>query len=244
MPSKTVLKIVDYDVADLEALKNPKNPRWMPDQQAEALVASLNSFGVVEPVILNIRTNQVVGGHQRIMAAPAAGITSLPVVLVDLEPARETALNLLLNKVRGDWDYDKLAIVLADLDPADLIATGFTDSEVDSIVGSFSDDTDIAQVEDSGVIEEIRNRTEEEVRVAFEATEKLQFGMFSRAFLTEDYNEWVEHLKSKSTLGDSPAALGSVVAGLLGIELAANPESEVDESTVYLDEFTGETDDE
>jgi hypothetical protein len=232
------LTIVDYKIEDLEAFKNPKNPRWMPEPQKEALIASIQSFGIVEPVILNTRTKQVVGGHQRIDAAKEAGEKTLPVVLVDLEPAKEIALNLLLNKVRGDWDYEKLAPLLAELDGEELIATGFSEDEISSIANSFTE-FDMSDLETEGVVQEIRNRTDEEVREAFESTEKVQFGMFSRAVPVAEYDRWIAFLKSKSTMGESPAALGAVIAELLGIEIQT--EGEDDELSTF-DGTEGEDD--
>ncbi|MGA7936476.1 MAG: ParB N-terminal domain-containing protein [Kovacikia sp.] len=223
-------KVVDYPVSQLAKLKNPKNPRWMPDQQMEALTASLAEFGTVEPVILNTRTNRIVGGHQRIDAATANDEKTLPTVLVDLEPAEETALNLALNKVKGEWDYEKLAVMLADISPDQLLATGFTEIEQSSLIASFQvDDEEIADEQDSGVVRDIRNRTEEEVKDSFESTEKVQFGMFSKAIPVEIYQQWVDSLKAKTTMGESPISLGLVVAEMLGIEVIQEKSATEDE---------------
>ena len=56
----TKLTIVDYPIATLEQMANPNNPRWMPDDQMEALKASLAEFELVEPLIVNKTTNQIV----------------------------------------------------------------------------------------------------------------------------------------------------------------------------------------
>jgi hypothetical protein len=213
------LKIVDYAIADLLKMKNPKNPRWMPDVTREALQASLREFGVVEPVIVNTRTNQIVGGHQRVDAAAEVGEKIMPVVLIDVELAKETALNLLLNKARGSWDYDKLAQMLSGMEPEDLALTGFSDDEVESIVASFEPDTEILAEE--GVYQDIYNRSEEETQQLFESTEKVQFGMFSKTVPTERYQRWVQGLMQEAADGQSPIALGLVVSRRLGIEVTS-----------------------
>uniref|UniRef100_UPI0005570B31 DNA-methyltransferase n=1 Tax=Corynebacterium vitaeruminis TaxID=38305 RepID=UPI0005570B31 len=55
---------------------------------------------------------------------------------------REKALNVALNKISGDWDESKLALLIADLDAADFDAelTGFDDDEIAQMIGSLDDD--------------------------------------------------------------------------------------------------------
>ena len=101
------LEIKAYEVAELLKLKNPQNPRWIPEPMQESLQASIVEFGLVEPLIFNLRTRQIVGGHQRVDALAEKGIEVAPVVEVDIEPEKETTLNLALNKIKGDWDYEK-----------------------------------------------------------------------------------------------------------------------------------------
>ncbi|MDP1660724.1 MAG: ParB N-terminal domain-containing protein, partial [Phycisphaerales bacterium] len=81
----------------------PYNPRieLKPgDEVFERLKASMESFGVVEPIVWNQRTGHVVGGHQRLAVMVELGHTSAEVVVVHLTPAREKALNLALNKIQ------------------------------------------------------------------------------------------------------------------------------------------------
>jgi hypothetical protein len=219
----TKLKVIDYPIAKLLEMRDPSNPRWMPEEEREALRASLDRFGFVEPVIVNLQTNLVVGGHQRIDVAEEMGIfKTLPVVEINVEPVKGRALNLSLNKLKGDWDYEKLAAILAEVNEADVLSvTGFSTTEAESIIGGFLiSDVEIAgNTAEEGVVRDIRNRTDEEVETQFSATEKVQFGMFSRAFLAADYERWVQSLASEN--GESPAALGAVVAKLLGIELVS-----------------------
>jgi hypothetical protein len=132
----TDLKFKNYSVKRLEKLLNPDNPRWIPEAEFQSLQSSLTEFSCVEPVIVNLKTKQVVGGHQRIAAAIAKGIDTLPVVEINIDKTKEIAFNLVLNKISGDWDYGKLAEVLQSIKEADkLDFTGFNDTEVDVIIG-------------------------------------------------------------------------------------------------------------
>ena len=56
----------------------------------------------------------MVGGHQRLKVLIDSGITEVDVVVVDMNTEKEKALNIALNKISGEWDTDKLALVITD----------------------------------------------------------------------------------------------------------------------------------
>lgn len=92
------------------------------------LAASLREFGLVEPLIWNEATGHIVGGHARLSLLKEIGVTEIPVSVVRLEPAREKALNIVLNnrEAQGEFDVEKLGELLADLkDLPELELTGF-----------------------------------------------------------------------------------------------------------------------
>lgn len=126
-------QLVRVATAELLAKASPSNPRTIDDHELSALRRSLRVFSAVQPIVVNRRTNRVVGGHQRIRAAGLEGIVTLPVVYVDLDDAAERQLNLALNRIGGTWDEEKLAAVIADLTAsgADLALTGFTGDEIE-----------------------------------------------------------------------------------------------------------------
>ena len=143
----------------------------------------------------------------------------------------------MLNKVKGEWDYEKLASILAELEPEDLTGTGFSDDEMNAIVQSVADEAEsLIEEEESGVVAEVRNRTTEEVQQQLESTRKIQFGMFSRHINSQQYSEWVDKLESLSEAGNSPAALGLVVSQMLGIQTLSEQNSELEESEVTENE--------
>jgi hypothetical protein len=112
------------------------NPRKIKPSELEKLKRSLAEFGFVQPVVVNRRTSTIVGGHQRVKAAQALGLESIPVVYVELDEARERALNLGLNRISGEWEEGALAEVLEGLqvDPnIDVALTGFDPPEIDEL---------------------------------------------------------------------------------------------------------------
>ena len=107
---------------------NPRKDLKPGDQEFEKLRRSIETFGFVEPIIVNTRTgNTVVGGHQRLKVLKKLGYTETECVLVDLPETEEKALNVALNKVRGDWDLPKLDALIADIRMTDfdVTLTGF-----------------------------------------------------------------------------------------------------------------------
>ena len=101
------MKIELVETATLASMAAPWNPRRIAEHDLDALRRSLRFFGTVEPIVVNRRSGHIVGGHQRVKAAEAEGMPSLPVVYVDLDDPSEKQLNLALNRIRGEWDRGK-----------------------------------------------------------------------------------------------------------------------------------------
>lgn len=119
----------------LPADYNPRKDLKPGDAEYEKLKRSLEEFGYVEPVIWNKTTGNVVGGHQRLKVLIAMGMTEIECVVVELSEDKEKALNVALNKISGDWDKDKLALLIADLQGSDfdVSLTGFEPAEIDDL---------------------------------------------------------------------------------------------------------------
>lgn len=127
---------------------NPRKDLQPGDSEYEKLKRSLAEFGYVEPVIWNKTTGHIVGGHQRLKVLADLGYTEVDCVVVELDETREKALNIALNKISGQWDESKLALLIADLDAADFDAelTGFDEAEIQAMIGSL----DEAEAHDDG----------------------------------------------------------------------------------------------
>lgn len=118
-------------IADMNrAAYNPRVDLQPEDEEYQAIERSLKRHGLVQPVVWNCRTNTVVSGHQRLTVLEAQGETEVTVSVVDLDDIQEKELNVALNKITGEWDDDKLSVILNELgeEAAD---TGFTLPEID-----------------------------------------------------------------------------------------------------------------
>ena len=135
----------------LPADYNPRKDLKPGDPEYEKLKRSIEQFGYVEPVIWNKVTGRVVGGHQRLKVLIDMNITEVECVVVELSEEKEKALNVALNKISGDWDKDKLALLISDLQGADfdVSLTGFEPEELDDLFkdtikdGIHDDDFDV-----------------------------------------------------------------------------------------------------
>ena len=114
---------------------NPRKDLKPGDPEYDKLKRSMEQFGYVEPVIWNKATGRVVGGHQRLKVLMDMGVTEVECVVVELDEEREKALNIALNKISGDWDKDKLMLLISDLQGADfdVSLTGFDPAEIDDL---------------------------------------------------------------------------------------------------------------
>ena len=137
----------------LPAEYNPRKDLKPGDPEYEKLKRSLEQFGYVEPVIWNKTTGRVVGGHQRLKVLQDLGETEIECVIVELSEEKEKALNIALNKISGEWDTEKLGLLIADLQGADfdVSLTGFDQSEIDDLFkdsvkdGIHDDDFDVEE---------------------------------------------------------------------------------------------------
>lgn len=121
---------------------NPRQDLKPGDVEYEKLNKSMNEFGYVEPLVWNKRTGHLAGGHQRFKILIAQGTQEIEVSVVDFPLEKEKALNLALNKIRGDWDEDKLAQLISDLNATpdfDVSLTGFDMPEVSEILDRFQE---------------------------------------------------------------------------------------------------------
>ena len=119
----------------LPADYNPRKDLKPGDAEYEKLKRSIEQFGYVEPVIWNRTTGRVVGGHQRLKVLMDMGMTEVDCVVVELTEDKEKALNIALNKISGEWDKDKLTLLITDLQGADfdVSLTGFEPAEIDDL---------------------------------------------------------------------------------------------------------------
>lgn len=95
-----------------------ENPRAIKKAARKALDGMLAEFGLVEILVYNRRTGELVSGHQRIKWLREQGVTHVAVAVLDLDETRQRALNVGLNNPKAQGHYtDNLAGVLSQVAP-------------------------------------------------------------------------------------------------------------------------------
>lgn len=123
-------------ISDLKPAEyNPRKSLQPGDPEYESLKRSIETFGYVDPIIVN-KDGTVIGGHQRLSVLVDLGYTEADVAVVDLNKHDEKALNIALNKISGEWDEAKLAAIFSELklDGYDATVSGFQDDEIASMI--------------------------------------------------------------------------------------------------------------
>ncbi|MCU0660168.1 MAG: ParB N-terminal domain-containing protein [Candidatus Pacebacteria bacterium] len=123
----------------VDLTKNGYNPRKLSENERRDLEKSVQEFGTVVPIILNIgtRANTIIGGEQRVKVYANLGIDEVECMVPSRELTldEERELNLRLNKNTGSWDEE----LLKDFDMSVLLGVGFGDDELQNLF----DDVDV-----------------------------------------------------------------------------------------------------
>jgi DNA modification methylase len=148
-PTKAGLSAMPVERVPVGKLKPAAyNPRKISAAAKVGLKNAIDRFGVVQPIVWNKRTGNIVGGHQRFEVLKDMGAAEVDVVTVDLNEADERALNLSLNNaaIQGEWDDGKLEDMLADMIALpDFNVELVHDIRLDTILTKFSaDDIDLS----------------------------------------------------------------------------------------------------
>ena len=136
LPVKTSTQKFEYKEINRSKINvAPYNPRNMTDHARKALNKGIDDFGVVEPLIWNKQTGNLVGGHQRLKKMDEEEkypkVTKdyiVGVSMVNLNLKREKKLNVLLNALgaQGFFDQESLFDLLKEFKEDDLGSMGLT----------------------------------------------------------------------------------------------------------------------
>ncbi len=126
---------MNIKILDINSIKPSKfNPRiqlGIESEEFQKIKSSIIEFGLVEPLLVNEVNMSIVGGHQRYSVLKFLGYKEVPCVLIN-EPDEERAKALCvgLNKIKSEFDNDKLTTLLNENGVSDSV-TGFDKTEED-----------------------------------------------------------------------------------------------------------------
>ena len=146
----------------------PYNPRKSDVTQEANLKASLEKFGVVDPIIFNKQTGNIVGGHFRVRELKKLGVEEVDCVILDLSPEDEKELNIRLNANSGSWDME----LLSEWDKQDLEDWGL---ELDLTDESTQKKLENESTDDKGSVNIIVTVEEKDMIIVINELEKIKF---------------------------------------------------------------------
>lgn len=119
---------------------DPANARLHGEQNLASIKASLQRFGQRQPVVVQREGSIVRAGNGRVMAAKALGWSHMAALVVDEDSVQATAYAIADNRTSdlAEWDDEALTRLLKEL-PTDLrIDAGFTDDDLQQLIGGAS----------------------------------------------------------------------------------------------------------
>lgn len=120
------MQIIDKKLKDLKPYKN--NPRHNA-KAIKPVKESILKFGFKVPIVID-KNNVIVCGHTRFYASKEIGLEKVPCIVADdLTDEQINAFRLVDNRTAefADWNFDKLAEELSDLQDFDFEPFGFDD---------------------------------------------------------------------------------------------------------------------
>lgn len=184
-------------------IKNaPYNPRLIDEPAKEKLRSSLEEHGLVEPLVWNKKTGNLVGGHQRLEQLDLLEDGTdyeLDVSVIFVDEREEAIINVQLNNpnLQGDWDVDLLADMKLDMG-IDFEEMGFDQLDVDFL---FDGDDRFSELFETPEIEEEKEKLEgiKERRELGEAVMREKNNAnFYCTIIFKDENERAEFFKDIS----------------------------------------------
>jgi ParB-like chromosome segregation protein Spo0J len=143
---EVVMKPID------ELIPYNRNARKHSLVQIVCLKESISQFGFTNPVLIHF-SGRIIAGHGRVEAAKQLGFKQVPcIVMHDLSEAQIRAYTIADNQLpsMATWDYDILAAEIDELreEGFDMLKMGFTQEELDELLGSPDEDLEVPDEEE------------------------------------------------------------------------------------------------
>ena len=163
------MKIEKIKITDLVPAEY--NPRKISEEEKQKLKNSIDNFGIVEPILIALSDNEIIGGHQRFDVLFDQYLLdnnifkelnllrlneSFGWVFPDNDKSLDSedmkkALNLVLNRVSGEWDKEKVKAIFQEFQDSgfnNTSLTGFNNDEITGFMGlndNLNDETNVEE---------------------------------------------------------------------------------------------------
>ncbi len=126
-----------------EIKRRENNPREHSDAQIERIAASMEQFGILNPILVD-ENYVIISGEARLQAALKSGLDEVPVVMIShLTETEKRAYRIADNKLAemGEWSRAALLIefeAIMDASEFSIELTGFATAEIDTMQVEFA----------------------------------------------------------------------------------------------------------
>lgn len=205
------------------------NPRRIDKESRKKLKASVKE-GLADAVVWNIRTGNVVGGHQRLSVLDELMKTKdyeLDVLKIDVDMKTEKKLNIRLNNTNmmGEYDYGLLADLLIGDEESGSISfeeVGFTQADVEVMFT----ETELNKINTKEMHEEVREDKETiekmkaQRKTAMERYKQLESDDFFRVIVFDTPENMRAFIKHFNLPDKEKYICGEDVASACGLHLS------------------------
>lgn len=137
----------DFDWIDVANLKPwLKNPRWN-DKAVQPVANSIEEFGFGAPIVVQAGSNMIIAGHTRLKAAIRLGWKKVPCRILEITDRNAERLAIADNKTNeiADWNEEHLQEIMAGFEPEELDGLGFSEEELNDLLGDGQSDEDSSE---------------------------------------------------------------------------------------------------
>ena len=119
------MEIVELNISDIKPYE--RNAKKHPKKQVKQIAASIQEFGMCDPIGIWGDDNIIIEGHGRLLALKSLGYETAPCIRLDhLNDEQRRAYTLAHNKVaESEWEFDLLGDELGDIFNIDMNQFGF-----------------------------------------------------------------------------------------------------------------------
>jgi hypothetical protein len=153
-------KFIPQTISRSEINNAPYNPRKISDENIKKLKKNIKKNGLIETLVWNKATGNLISGHQRLKILDSLESNSnysLTIAMVEMDIEEEKKQNIFMNNIstQGEYDLEKLDELLKDIKWEDV---GFSEEDMAYFNINFEMiNTDTAE---NGLVNEIENNIE------------------------------------------------------------------------------------
>ena len=172
---------------------NPRITLTEADEEYQQILSSINTYGMVEPLVVNKVNNCCLGGHQRLQVLKDMGVKSCKCVLVEVhDESKEKALCIALNKIHGEWDEEKLTALISD-EEITAFVTGFSQTDID--IDRYIEQNDLDGEEADEVVDEQNDLDGEEADEVVEQNVAIRISNYMFKITMAEYQSMLQSIR-------------------------------------------------